>query len=99
MLDKDAIPSYEIGYWVNTDLAGNGYATEVVHELVKYAFDELGAKRLSILTDSRNTASERVAEKCGFEYEGIAKNGAAHWDESGAVDVKVFSLIPTGLVN
>lgn len=99
MLDKEAVPSYEIGYWVNTELTGNGYATEVVHELVKYAFEELGAKRLTILTDLNNIASEKIAEKCGFEYEGIARNGAAYWDETGAIDVKVYSLIPKLLMN
>jgi RimJ/RimL family protein N-acetyltransferase len=34
----------------------------------------LGANRIEITADARNAASRRVAEKCGFELEGIRRH-------------------------
>ena len=39
--------------------------------MVKLALEHLGAKRLEIRCDARNAASCRVAERCGFELEGV----------------------------
>lgn len=68
-----AVPKFEIGYWVRTSLARQGYATEGTLALVAFARDVLGARRLEITSDARNTPSRRVAEKCGFVLEGILR--------------------------
>ncbi len=57
------VPRFEIGYWVRTSCARNGYASEAVLALVDFARDALGARRLEITADARNAASRRVAEK------------------------------------
>lgn len=67
------IPRMEIGYWIRTSCAGQGYATEATQGLVAIAF-ALGAVRIEITSDSRNAASRRVAEKSGFALEGIKRN-------------------------
>ena len=36
-------------------------------------FEGLDLQRIIILMDTRNLASERVAQKCGYEKEGIMK--------------------------
>jgi ribosomal-protein-alanine N-acetyltransferase len=36
-------------------------------------FEKLDLQRITILMDTRNLASERVAQKCGYEKEGIMK--------------------------
>lgn len=68
------IPKFEIGYWCRTSLHGHGLITEAVSALSQFAFEHLKAKRLEIIADDLNTASWRVAEKAGFELEGILKN-------------------------
>jgi RimJ/RimL family protein N-acetyltransferase len=68
-----AIPKLEIGYWVRTSCARQGYATEATLALVELARKRLGANRLEISADARNAASRRVAEKCGFELEGVRR--------------------------
>lgn len=68
-----AVPKFEIGYWVRTSCAGRGYATEAAHALMSFAHDHCGARRLEITCDTRNAASRRVAEKCGFQLEGIRR--------------------------
>lgn len=67
------VPAFEIGYWVRSSKIGQGYATEITKALCRYAFDALGAKRVSISHAGGNTGSQRVIEKVGFEPEGVAK--------------------------
>lgn len=68
-IDWDA-GRFEIGYWVRTRFAGQGYVTEAVQGLARFAFHELGANRLEIWCDSRNLRSAEVARRVGFVHEG-----------------------------
>ena len=67
------VPKFEIGYWVRTSMAGQGYCTEAVNALVAFARQSLAAGRLEICSDPRNARSRRVAERCGFQLEGILR--------------------------
>jgi ribosomal-protein-serine acetyltransferase len=69
-----SIPRLEIGYWIRSSKAGQGYATEATLGLVEFARKYLGARRLEITSDARNVPSRRVAEKSGFELEGIRRS-------------------------
>ena len=64
-LGKREFESLEIGYVFNKQYWGQGYATEVLSELVHYAKEELGISEIYANIDERNIASLRVAEKCG----------------------------------
>lgn len=55
----------EAGYVIKHSEWGKGYATEVLTELVRYAKEELDCTEIVANIDERNTASLRVAEKCG----------------------------------
>jgi RimJ/RimL family protein N-acetyltransferase len=68
------VPKFEIGYWVRTSCARQGFATEAAAALVAFARDRLGAHRLEITSDARNAPSRKVAEKCGFTLEGILRH-------------------------
>jgi RimJ/RimL family protein N-acetyltransferase len=59
------VPKFEIGYWLRTRFAGQGYMTEAVGGIMAFAFDRLGARRVEIRCDSLNRRSARVAER-GF---------------------------------
>lgn len=69
-----SIPRFEIGYWIRTSCARQGYATEATLALVEFARTHLAARRLEITSDARNAASRRVAERSGFELEGIRRS-------------------------
>jgi len=71
---KPEVPLFEIGYWIETAFAGQGFATEIVHALTHFAFKSFQAVRVQIVTQVGNTASQRVAEKCGFILEATLKN-------------------------
>lgn len=56
----------EIGYWIGVPFWGQGLIPEAVRELQRYAFEELGMKRLWCCYYDGNDKSRRVQEKCGF---------------------------------
>jgi len=62
-LGKDV---HELGYWIGRPFWGQGYATEAARAVVRFAFEELGAVRLTSGHMPENPASGRVLEKCGF---------------------------------
>jgi len=64
---------FEIGYWVRRSAQGQGYVTESTKALIRYAFDELKANRVSICHAEGNQASEAAIKKCGFIYEGTRR--------------------------
>ena len=65
----------EVGYWIHTDRAGQGYGTEAGHAVVDFAFADLGLYRLELRAGVENRASQRVAEKLGFRREGTLRQG------------------------
>ena len=59
----------EIGYVMNPDFAGHGYATEAARALLRLGFEELGLHRIIARLDERNTASANVARRLGMRQE------------------------------
>jgi len=70
------VRKFEIGYWIRPEAAGQGHVSEAVRLLSALAFDRLGARRVEIRSDPRNLKSRAVAERCGFELEGVLRNEA-----------------------
>ncbi|EFJ70248.1 acetyltransferase, GNAT family [Lactobacillus paragasseri JV-V03] len=66
--------SGEVGYWLSNDFQHLGIMTESVEFLKKYAFEQLGLKYLILRTHPQNFASQNVAKRSGFEYQGIDDN-------------------------
>jgi ribosomal-protein-alanine N-acetyltransferase len=64
---------FELGYWLAVKHWGKGFATEAVHRVLAFAFDELALPyvRASHLAD--NPASGRVLGKVGFLATGRAR--------------------------
>ncbi|CUH92316.1 GNAT family N-acetyltransferase [Herbinix luporum] len=66
----------DIGYRLNKNYWGHGYATEAGQAIVNFAFETLKLERLQIRCFTNNPASARIAEKLGFRQEGHIRNGA-----------------------
>ncbi len=66
---KIRVPYYEIGYWMSTEYAGNGYMTEAVNALTSFMQEHLCARRIEIRCNTENTASNAVAKKAGYTFE------------------------------
>ncbi len=82
-----------LGYWIRSDLAGQGLATEAARAVVDFAFVRLELNRVELVADVANKASQRVAEKVGFEREGIKRQGT--WVDGRGVDVYLYGLLAT----
>jgi RimJ/RimL family protein N-acetyltransferase len=61
--------SGEIGYVINPDFSGRGYATEAAAALLDLAFDGLGLHRVTARIDARNSASASLARRLGMRQE------------------------------
>lgn len=86
------VRKYEIGYWVRTSFAKQGYITEAVAAIEAYAIRELEAARIEIRCDTRNAASRGVAERSGYILEGMLRRDSR--DADGQLrDTLVFSKV------
>lgn len=61
---------YEIGYRLNRNHWGKGYATEIAHALVDYCYQHLKLAEVYGTTNPENLVSQKVLEKVGFKYVG-----------------------------
>lgn len=59
----------EVGWVLNPDYSGQGYATEAAHAVLHLAFDDLGLHRVVARVDSRNDPSLRLAARLGMRRE------------------------------
>lgn len=88
------VPSFEIGYWCRTKFQGQGYISEAVQAITRFGFEVAQAKRLFIRCDSDNTRSRRVAQRCGFQFEGELRNDGASADGKSVRNTLYFSMLP-----
>lgn len=56
----------EIGYGILPSYEGNGYMTEAVQGMIRWAFAQQDVNFVEAETDPDNRASQRILEKCGF---------------------------------
>ncbi len=64
-----------VGYRFDPEVWGRGYASEALAAAVEFVFTHTELDRLHATADVRNTASNRVLEKCGFMREGTVRHG------------------------
>jgi ribosomal-protein-serine acetyltransferase len=87
------IPKFEIGYWLRTSGTGQGYMTEAINALTRYAFAELKAKRLEIRCDFDNHKSAKIATRLGFHFEAHLKCHALKPHGQGITDTLIFARL------
>ena len=86
------LQGYEISYQLfGSQHAGKGYTTEAVNLLVEYLFGRKRVNRMQLNIHPDNGASKKVAEKCGFTFEGIMRGCWFHQGEYQ--DLEIWSLL------
>ncbi len=85
------VPKMEIGYWINTKAAGNGYISEAVSALTELAFTTLECNRLEIQCDAENVKSRAIPEKLGFTLEGTLHNDVRSVDGKRLTDTCIYA--------
>jgi len=61
-----------LGYYIGAANAGQGFMTEGLKLVARYAFKQMGLHRLEANIQPGNLASIAVARKCGFQLEGFS---------------------------
>jgi len=68
----------EIGYVLDPEHAGRGYATEAVRELLRICFEEVGVRRVIAQLFADNLPSRRLLERLGMRREQHTKQDSLH---------------------
>jgi [ribosomal protein S5]-alanine N-acetyltransferase len=83
---------WELGYLMfDRGSRNKGYMTEALALLARYLFATRNMRRLQLTVVVGNLASKRVAEKCGFTSEGVARKAVFLRGEHR--DLDWFSLL------
>jgi len=85
------VPKFEIGYWARTPYARRGYIREAVAAITRFAFDQLGARRVEIRCDPLNARSRRVPEALGYALEATLRCDGVSPHDGSARDTLVFA--------
>lgn len=65
----------ELGYVLNPDYHGKGYATEAAQRVLRFGFEVLELHRIEAKFIKGNEASLHVMEKLGMQFEGYRRDG------------------------
>ena len=81
----------ELGYMLGRSHWGQGLASEAISLAIDYAFSRLNLRRLEADIDPRNTASQKLLERLGFQQEGYLRE---RWIVEGEIsDSVLFGLL------
>lgn len=72
-VQRGAEQSAILGYAIARDLEGQGYMSEAIRAVVRFAFEALDLHRLEAFYAPTNERSGNVLKACGFEMEGTKK--------------------------
>lgn len=81
--DIEGTKDLELAYLLDINYWGQGLATEAAQSITKIGFDRYKFNRLIAVINPQNTASIRVAEKVGMNYE----REIAQYKDFGAVSL------------
>jgi RimJ/RimL family protein N-acetyltransferase len=81
----------ELGYALNVNYRGQGYATEAARALVDYCFNTLGYHRIEAITSNVNTGSWKLMERLGMRREGQLRQ--AETRDNQWVDVLYYGIL------
>lgn len=83
----------ELGYIVAPAARGRGVGAAALAALTEWGFGALGMLRLQLYISVENTASQRVAEKCGYVLEGVLRS--LFFKQGRREDFQMWSRLPS----
>jgi RimJ/RimL family protein N-acetyltransferase/nitrite reductase/ring-hydroxylating ferredoxin subunit len=87
-----------VGYLVAPEARRRGVASRALRLVTRWGFEHIDIQRLALWTLPGNVASQAVAEKVGFRYEGLARNWTVDRDDRPA-DVVMYAMTPDDLAD
>jgi RimJ/RimL family protein N-acetyltransferase len=83
----------ELGYLTVPAARGRGIATAALARLTRWALDDQALERVTLIIDSGNLGSRRVAERCGYVLDGVLRN--AYVKPGIRADTMIYSRLRT----
>ncbi len=83
--------SAEVGYVLNPSYWGRGIASEALFRVMEFGFIELDLNRIYVRIMEGNTASERVAVRCGMRHEATLRKSMFIKNEYRTI--KIYALL------
>ncbi len=99
-IDPDLKSTAEVGCVLFEEYWANGYASEILNQLLAFGFEKLSLHRIYGKCDEMNHPSAKVMKKCGLKYEGTLREHVwlrDHWRSSayfGILDGEYASRHP-----
>lgn len=72
-IDHDNKKAY-IGYWLHSQYNGRGIIARCLNKVCDFAFNTLDLNKLSLHINTKNKASQKVAERAKFQFVGTEKD-------------------------
>jgi ribosomal-protein-serine acetyltransferase len=90
-----------IGYWLDRDHRGRGLVSAAVGALVRHGFTSLALRRIEIRTDVKNRSSRAVAERLGFQLEGVLRQSyrvsERHYSDDAVYSMLASEFVPNSV--
>jgi len=79
----------EIGYWLKKSARGQGIVNKLIPVIEKIAFSQEWCHKIQLHCDAENIASKKIAEKNGYQLEGVVHQDAK-WPDGSLRDKLYF---------
>jgi RimJ/RimL family protein N-acetyltransferase len=91
------LDEFELSYQIyDIEQRGKGIMSEAVNMMVRYLFETKQMNRIRLVIHPENSASRRLAEKCGFTHEGTARG--AWYNKGRHNDVEIYSILHNDVI-
>ncbi len=90
------IPKAELGYFIDKEYEGKGIISKAIARIIAHCFNDLELKKISLRVHESNMASRKIAEKHGFEVEGIIRSDYK-MTNGVIIDVMYYGLLKKAL--
>jgi len=87
----------EIGYWLTSQFQHRGIMTKCCFKLMDYCFNVLNINRIQLKAGVGNDKSRAVAERLGFKFEGVERDGELL--TNGFIDLAVYGILKSEFTN
>lgn len=88
---EQMIKATKIAYFLAEKANGRGLMTRAIRPTLRFVFEELKLNRVGLEAEPANERSKRMAERLGFQFEGIRRDG---WRTKGEfVNIAVYSML------
>ncbi len=85
----------DIEYCISRFYQGKGYASEALHAVIKFTFENTGLNRLQAFHGGNNVSSGKVLQKSLMMYEGTLRNSFYSEEKNEYYDRIYYGIIKT----